>query len=739
MMTGTTQDSATSRPLPLRMRADLTVHPVRYGRRRFWGVKDPVSLRYFHLCDEEYAILQMLDGVTSLETIQTEFERRYAPSRLRLEQLQSFLGDLHGRGLVVVDAPGQDGVLLQRRQRYRRRKWLQAASSILAIRFRGIDPEPLLCRLYPSLRWLFSPACFVLCLLAVLAAAVLAVVQFDTLTARLPEFHIFFSAQNIVWLAVAIAIAKVLHEFGHALTCKHFGGECHEMGIMLLAFTPCLYCNVSDAWMLPNKWHRIAIGAAGMCVELVLAAVCLFLWWCSEPGLLNSICLNLVFVCSVSTLVFNGNPLLRFDGYYVFADLVEVPNLRQQAGLLVRNALARWFLGIDLAVERMLPQHLRGLLAAYGVASALYRCFVIVAILWFVSQVLQPYGLQVLAHAVTLVVLGGFLLVPLWQLAGFFRNPVRSRDMNRRRLLIRGGLAAAGVVAALALPWPHRITAPAVLEPKDARHVYVSAPGQLIERVAVGDTVQSGQLLARLEDLELRLEVEKLRGQSGQLRLHLSHLKRQQVTDPSAVAEIPTVEEKLADIDDRLRQRSRDLEQLTLTAPAAGTVLPTSPRPASSSSLGLPTWSGTPLDERNMGCYLERGTLFCRIGDPERLEAVLAVDQTDIDCVRAGQLVRVQLEALPGQVLSGTVSEIARMDLQVASQELAAHDDFTTRASPHGLPRPTNAAYQVRVSLDEHRVRPQINSSGRAKIHVAPRSWGVRLYRYLRYTFGLEL
>src|SRR5206468_11742270 len=146
-------------------------------------------------------------------------------------------------------------------------------------------------------------------------------------------------AKNWIYLGGTLAITKVIHEFGHGLSCKHFGGECHEMGVMLLVMTPCLYCNVSDSWMLPNKWHRAAIGAAGMYIELVMASIATFLWWFSEPGLLNNVCLAVMFVCSVTTLVFNANPLMRYDGYYILADLLEIPNLRQKAGQVLSRTL----------------------------------------------------------------------------------------------------------------------------------------------------------------------------------------------------------------------------------------------------------------------------------------------------------------------------------------------------------------------------------------------------------------
>ena len=148
------------------------------------------------------------------------------------------------------------------------------------------------------------------------------VVQLDVFYSKLPGFYQFFTPSNALLLAATLGVAKVFHEFGHGLTCKHFKGECHEMGVMILVLTPCLYCNVSDSWMLPSKWQRAAIGAAGMFVEVVLASICTFVWWFTEPGLLNNLCLNIMFIASVTTLDLQREPaaavrrLLHPGGHY---------------------------------------------------------------------------------------------------------------------------------------------------------------------------------------------------------------------------------------------------------------------------------------------------------------------------------------------------------------------------------------------------------------------------------------
>ena len=454
MAIGNEHISAAQRPLPVRMRRDLSAHPLQFGGRTYWGIKDPISLRYYQLREEEYFILNLLDGQQSLESIRQAFEAAFAPRRLDLQQLQAFLGTLHRDGLVVTETAGQGRELLLRRKQVRRQSWAGTFSNILAIRFRGLDPESFLQWLYPRCRWLFSIWCVTFCVLLMLAAATLVAIQFQTVRLRLPEFQAFFQMRNVVLLAAAVALSKIIHEHAHALTCKHFGGECHEMGFMLLAFTPCLYCNVSDSWMLPNKWHRVAVSAAGMYVELVLAAVCTFLWWFSVPGLLNSLCLNLVFVCSVSTIIFNGNPLLRYDGYFILADILEIPNLRQQSNTYARQRAARWFFGIDQTNDRLLTERRRGLLGAYFVASLVYRLVVVAAILWFVNEFLKPYGLEAIAQSVALVVVIGLIAVPLWQLSSFLSDPTRNRLVKWHLLLVRGGCVAVTLTLAGLLPLP---------------------------------------------------------------------------------------------------------------------------------------------------------------------------------------------------------------------------------------------------------------------------------------------
>src|SRR5262249_5550710 len=169
----------------------------------------------------------------------------------------------HRGNLLVANATGQGGELLKRDNQRRRQKWLELAGNFLCLRFRGIDPDRFLNWLNRRAGWIFSPIAAICAFALIFTSAALVAAEFDSVWLRLPSFRAFFAANNWFWLAVTMCVTKILHELGHGLACKRFGGECHEMGVMLLVLSPCLYCNVSDAWLIPSDWRRAASSAAG--------------------------------------------------------------------------------------------------------------------------------------------------------------------------------------------------------------------------------------------------------------------------------------------------------------------------------------------------------------------------------------------------------------------------------------------------------------------------------------------
>ncbi len=738
--------SASARKLRIRKRPDLSAQKQRYLGRNYWVVKDPVGLHYFRFQDEEYAILNMLDGETSLDEIKEQFEARFPPQKITLEELQQFLGMLHRSSLVVAGVPGQGKQLLKRSRERRRQQLLQTASNVLSIRFKGIDPERFLNATYPYVRWFFSPLVFVLVLLLGLSAAMLVLVEFDVFRSKLPDFYQFFTPTNALWLAVTLGVTKVLHEFGHAYSCKHFGGECHEMGVMILVLTPCLYCNVSDSWMLPNKWRRAAIGAAGMYVEVVLASVATFLWWFSEPGLLNHLCLNVMFICSVSTIVFNGNPLLRFDGYYILADLMEIPNLRQKATTILSRKAGYWFLGLEQPDDPFLPERNQLFFAAYSVAAAVYRWVVVFGILFFLYHVFKPYRLEVIGQAFILASAVGLFVMPLYKLGKFFYVPGRWDKVKKPRMYL--SLAGLGLIVAafLFVPLPYHVMATLEVQPLDAQPVFVQVPGKLEWAVETGKVVKQGDELARLSDIALDLEIARLKTQRDEQAANLKSLQWRQYRDETAAKQIPAAEERRAMLDQQLREKTVDKSKLVLRAPRDGTVLPppwVKPKPGPEGQ--LPSWQATPLEPRNRGCYLKQADLFCFVGDPKSMEAVLVIDQADIDFVRKKQTVHLRLDELPHESFYGRIRNVASKELEYASQRLSGKSGgaLATKTDPNtGMERPMSASYQASVPISDTEGLLRSGLRGQGKIYMDWAGWqtlGQRLWRYLTRTFHFQL
>lgn len=747
--------SSSSRSMPIRVRPDLEAKKQRYQGRVYWVVKDPVALQYFRFEEEEFAILEMLDGVSSLDKIAEDFERRFPPQTIRVEELQQFVGTLHRSGLVITDSPGQGDQLKKRRDERIGKELKQKFTNILSVRFKGFDPEWILNALYsfPPVRWFFSPTFFFFCCLLCLSALALIGVQFDTFQSKLPDFNTFFSAKNWMLLACVLGGTKVLHEFGHGLSCKHFGGECHEMGVMLLVLTPCLYCNVSDSWMLPSKWKRAAIGAAGMYVEVVLAAFCTWIWWFTEPGLLHYICLNIMFVSSISTILFNANPLLRYDGYYILSDVMEVPNLRQKANSIMTRKLSEWCLGMEQQEDPFLPQRNQWLFALYTVSATVYRWVVVISILYFLNQVFEPYGLKPLGQAIAMMSVWGLLGQPMVKLYKFFKVPGRLNKVKRVPLLITL-LLIAGVIAAIAMvPLPSYVYTPAVIHSRGAASVYAKVPATLEEiLVEPGDRVTAGQELARLVSIDLEIEIERLEGEVAGYKVEIRSLENLAFAEKSVASQMAQVKKSLTSAQEQLKKQREDADRLILRAPIDGVVMsPDYRTDRGRNEKELASWVGSPLSRKNLGATLEQGERFCRVGDPRSLEARLAIAQDDIDLVTEGQVARLMLNQSTDLVYPSQIKTISREKLTESPPRLSSltGGSLATETDPGGSAKPLDPTFEAVVPLGDYATLAEddkrqhellrVGLIGEAKITTKPRTLWQRFYRYLTRTVNFDL
>ncbi len=745
------------RALPVRRRPDVAVFAQQFQGRPAWVIQDPVTLRYFRFQEEEYFLWQMLDGRHSLRQMQEAFGRRFRPRSIRSEEIQRFVAMLHQAGLVLSDRAGQGGELYRQAQQGRRWRLVAGASNLLAIRFRGVNPDPLLDRLLPYVGWLFSPPAVLAGCLVIFLALASVVVHWDRFIERLPEFREFFHLGNLPAWMLVLGGMKVCHELGHGLACKRLGGACIEMGLMLLVFTPCLYCNVSDAWLWRSKWHRAAVSAAGIYVELLLASLATLVWWWTQPGLLQQAALAAMLLGSVNTVLLNGNPLLRYDGYYVLADLLEIPNLQQKASMLLSRLAGHWLLGLPPPHDRYLPDRYRGWLVVYAAAAFVYRWLVLAGILWFLYKALEPVRLQVIGQALAGATLVGLMGWPGYRLVRFFTTPGATGRIDRRRAMLSGAGLGLLLLAALAIPLPHYVTCPVEIRPSGAAPVYVEVPGRLVwVGVRPGQWVQAGQRLAELQNPDAQLEIARLEGMREEYRLRVEMARWQQHRDPEAAAQLRQLEEALRTLEDQLAKRREDLGRLKLIAPTAGMVLgpPAKqrepPEADGQNPLGrLPTWTGTPLEPKNLGAWLAAGTLFCLVGQPTQMEAVLFVDQADVKLLQEGQPVKILLDAYPHQpiryrqtetgVEELTIAELSRSQIPLTDwQQRPGNTRMpagATQGSRQATHRPT---YQARVLLDNSEGLLQPGLTGLARIRTENLTLASRVWRLVCQTFRLD-
>ncbi len=736
--------SSSSRALTVRKRPDLTANRQRYQGTGYWVVKEPVGLQYFRFHDEEYYILNMLDGHVSLQQIKDGFEQRFAPQKITFGDLQQFIGMLHRSGLVISNSPGQGKALRERGRKKKNKETMGKFSNVFALRYRGFDPEKILNVLLPWFGWMFTIPALIFFVLLVLSASALLASQYETVYAKLPTFQQFFAADRWLILALTMAIVKVLHEFGHGLSCKKFGGECHEIGFMLLVFTPCLYCNVSDSWMLPNKWKRVWIGAAGIYVEMILASIAAFVWWFTESGTtINDLCLNMMFLNVVSTILVNGNPLLRFDGYYIVMDALEIPNLRQKS----TEVLKRWFqetcLGLELQDDPFLPTRGKLQFGLFTIASVIYRWVVVFSICWFVIKVLEPYGLQAVGRMVAVIGFSGLVAQPVIQTWKFCRTPGRLSKVKRTPLLVTLGTVGVVIAAVCYIPLPHHIDCAFEVRPSEAGAVYAGTAGRIEWTIEPATNVREGDPIAVLNNPDLEIRLADLKGEETIAKVQLRNLSYRSRDDVALKAQLETQTELLESIQSLRAKTEEEIERLTVRAKRAGFVIPPPYRPSQDTDDGrLPSWTGSPLQEKNRGAMLTADDVICEIGTPEAYEAVLIIDQGDVQLVREGQAVDMKLDSRRLATFSGMITEKSNEPLDSASLSMSSQTggDLQTEIDPTtGQVKPRNVSYQARVPLDIGDIPIRPGYRGSAKVHVDPMSLGGRLWRLISKTFNFEL
>jgi putative peptide zinc metalloprotease protein len=608
------------------LRGHARIHRHDYRGQVWYVLEDGLSGRCHRFSAAAQALIGLMDGRRTVQEIWDSAAARLGEEAPSQDETIRLLGQMHAADVLACDLPPDSGEIALRRQRQDRKRLLQRLAQPLSIRIPLVDPDAWLTRWLPLVRPLLSWAGLALWLAATLAGAALAASHWSELTLNLADRVL--SAESLLGLWLAYPLVKGLHELGHGFATKRWGGEVHEIGIMLLVLMPVPYVEASAASAFQDKYQRALVGAMGVMVELLLAALAMILWVDMEPGLARTLAFDVMLIGGVSSLFFNGNPLLRFDGYYVLADLIEIPNLATRSQQYLSYLAQRHLFGLREAESPRLVRGERTWLLGYGVASFLYRMLVLFAIALFIAGQFFVVGVLLAIWAV--------LLQAVWPLAKGLRFVLASPLLDRRRAratLVTLGLGGAALAFALLVPVPSWTRAQGVVWLPELAQVRAAQDG-LVTALARPDgaLVAPGDPLVETDDPFLGQQVRLLEARLAELRARLTEAQA------GERSRAPLVREEIAVVDADLARARERQAALVVTSPAAGRLV-------------VPQAADLP------GRFVRRGEAIAYVVDPAQTSLRAVVDQERVGLVRGHtESVQVRLAqwgapAMPARIL----------------------------------------------------------------------------------------
>ena len=579
-----------------------TLRPhVQISRQLFRGepwyvVHDPVSNNFFRLNPVAHHLVGLFDGKRSVDEVWRLTLDRHGDMAPTQNEVIGLLGQLNESNLLRIDMPPDAEPLLKRHRKRQMKHWGGQAMSILFIRIPLFNPERLLTWLYPFFRIFLSSV-------GLIAWAVwigFVTVQFlPHLREFIGDAQSVLAPTNWAWMGVLFVGTKIFHELGHGLVCKRFGGIVPEVGIMMLVLFPVPFVDATSSWNFSSKWRRLLVGAAGMIFELAIAGIGVLVWLHAEPGSLpRQLSYNVVFMASVSTILFNANPLLKFDGYYMLSDLIEIPNLQDRAKRHLQWLVQRYVYGMSNAHPVTTRFSEKVMLVVYGIASQIYKVFVLFGIIMFVAGKLYAVGMLLAAWSFI-----AWAIIPLGKFIHWLATSPALGE-HRTRAVVTTSVFCVLLIGGLgAIPAPDHYRTVGVVESAKRVELAVQTDGFVTEvLVEAGQYVEEGQIILVTDSPDLRAQYKELQARlKGLKSVHRQALAEDLVAMQGAQAQIDAIWEEL----DQVKAR---LNNLIVRAPQVGILV-----------------GG--LMSQLQGQYLTRGQMIAQIVDPDALRVTALVDQ----------------------------------------------------------------------------------------------------------------
>lgn len=567
-----------------------------YRGEPWYVVHDPISNHFFRLNPVAYHLVGLLDSRRTIDEVWHLTLQRFGDLAPTQNEVIGLLAQLNESNLLRVDLPPDAEPLLRRARKRQMKQWGNQAMSILFLRIPLFNPDKLLKWLLP----LFRPVLSIAGLAAWGVWMIFVTWQFAPhLTIFLRDAQSILAPNNWGWMVALFIATKIFHELGHGLICKRFGGIVPDVGIMMLVLFPVPYVDATSVWSFSSRWKRLLVGAGGMLFELVVAGAAALVWLHAEPGsLAKQLSYNVVFMASVATILFNANPLLKYDGYYMLSDLLEIPNLYDRSSKHLQWLVQRFLFGLTNAQPVSTRRGEQWLLLSYGIVSQIYRFLVLFGIVLFIAGQLYAVGLLLAVWSVI-----AWVLVPIGK---FLHWLVTHPSLQEHRL--RAMTASAAVLAVLlgslgVIPVPEHYRTEGVVESTWRTDLSVQSDGFVTQVLAeVGRPVEPQQIILVMENPDLQAKRKELQAQLQGLQwAQRQALAEDQVQMKSAEARIEATREELTKIAERI-------DSLVVRSPHRGILV-------------------GPTLAKLEGQFLQRGQVVTQVADLASLRVTALVEQ----------------------------------------------------------------------------------------------------------------
>ncbi len=665
-------------------------------------IEDPIRSKFFQIGTNEYDLLQSLDGTKSLTQIIEKQPEKYAP------EFATQVGQWLVQSNLAYSETADSTKRLDEMANALGRQKMMGILNPISFKIKLFNPNHLVKKLCPYFEWCFSKSFLAVWILVAFYAGSIVFTQWDQLTAA--SIGILADTRWI-WLLVIWLFLKVIHELAHGIACRRYGGEVPEAGVLMLLFTPMAYVNVTSMWRFSNRWHRIVVSAAGMYIELFISFIAIILWSQLPAGLASDLCFNIVIMASVTTILFNANPLMRFDGYYILSDLLGIPNLYPKGTKWFGDRLRSSFFGLP-KTENICPPNEKAKVAIYGSMAFFWKILISISLTIGASVLFQGAGLALAAFGIVL-----WFGMPIYQQYQSLFGQKATQKIDKRRTLYSCATVAIICLSLFCVfSAPASKSAPAIVQFQDEQILRAGATG-FIDKILVndGDLIRKDQVLVRLRNPQLQHEVlileQKLEEAKIQARIH-----RQRQETSLAQMELT----KLVGLETQLAEKREEAENLLLRSPLDGFAF----------QRGL---------SHRIGSFVEQGDPVINVAHHNQKEIVVSIDQADLESIKgnSGRILRV---AFPGvEIVNAPLKHIDQQASDVPSHpSLCANAGGPLPVLPvmskepgqEGSVRLLNPRFNVELNVDSE-MAAKLASGQRGRAFFLTKKESLASYLYL--------